>query len=165
MPDTPAGVERFKETHAADEGTRETPTAGDDATAVSSSDDESPSAEELTPEALRAKELIDALVTHCELVARFRRLVEAARADSNQRQEDMFLELGATQAQTCRQQRQQLHRALALLGAEKALMSDLLRANDFCSLELRKWEQIAGTLPHGADDRPGQPLQVQAPPM
>eukprot|EP00892_Ulva_mutabilis_P010237 jgi/Ulvmu1/7586/UM038_0009.1 len=136
-----------------------TPTTHADTAAASTSGSMSPVANALTPEALRAKELIDALVTHCELVARFRRLVDAARLDGNQRQQETFLELGATQAQTCRQQRQQLHHALALLGAEQALMAELLKANDMCSLELRLWEQMAGAQPHCADDRPGQPLQ------
>lgn len=135
-------------------GTREIPDA------AYSSKVDSPLTEGLSREALRAKELIDALVTHCELVGRFRRLVQAARDDGSERQERMFLELGTTQAQTCRQQRQQLHRALALLGEEQALMSQLLKANDMCSLELRLWEQLAGSAPHGADSRPSQPLQV-----
>lgn len=137
-------------------GTRDIPAAG------CSSELDSPASEALSKEALWAQELIDALVMHCGLVGRYRRLVHAARAGGNEKQEAIFLELGASQAQTCRQQRQQLHRALALLGAEQTLMSQLLKANDMCSLELRLWEQMAGSVPHGADDRPGQPLQVRS---
>lgn len=138
-----------------------TPGTGEITDAAFSSKLEEPLTEGLSRQTLWAKELIDALVTNCELVGRFRRLVQAARDDGNVLQESMFLELGTTQAQTCRQQRQQLHPALAFLGEKQDLKSQLLEANDMCSLELRRWE-LAVSSPHGADSRPGQPLQVCA---
>lgn len=116
--------------------------------------------QEMPAESIWAKELIDALFMHSGLMRRYRRLVHAAREGGNVRQEGMFLELGKTQERTCRQQRQQMNAAVEHLGADQSLMSELFKANDTCTLELRAWEKLVGSGDHSADNLPGQPLQV-----